>query len=301
MDELPEGLLTEDGKQSLALEIGTLEPDQSKELTASLKATQAGIYATRATATSSVRMEVESTAATTAVRQPVLSISKSGPERQYIGRPVTYEITVSNTGDGLARNTVVEDTIPGSVTSITASDGGEVSGSKVTWQLGSIAPNHYKKVSITYTAQDAGELISSATAAAYCASKVSANAQTSVVGVPAILMEVVDIGDPVEVGGQATYIITATNQGSAPGTNIRIVCQVEDKMQSVSLSGATAGTNEGNVIRFAPLVSLAPRTQAVWRVVTRAERAGDVLFKVSMTMDEFARPIEETESTNLYK
>ena len=301
MEALPEGLLTEDGQRQLSFSVGTLDPGQSKEFKASLRATKAGTYTIEPAVTSSVGYKVESAATTTAVRQPVLSVSKSGPERQYIGRSVTYEITVANMGDGTSKNTTLEDVIPSGVTNITASDGGEVSGSNVTWQLGTIAPNQYKKVSVTYTVQTAGDLLSSATAAAYCALKVSANAQTSVYGVPAILLEVVDVGDPVEVGGQGTYIITATNQGSAPGTNIRVVCKIEDKMKCVSLSGATEGTIEGDVITFAPLANLAPRTKAIWRVVTEAEKAGDVLFKVSVTMDEFARAVEETESTNLYK
>lgn len=301
VESLPEGLLTEDGKNQLSFDVGSLIPGQTREFTANLKATRAGTYTSKPAATSSAGFKVESTAVTTTVRQPVLSVSKEGPERQYIGRSVTYEITVSNTGDGVARNAVVEEAIPPRVTNITASDGGEVSGSRVTWQLGAIAPDHYKKVSVTYTWQAAGDYSSSAMATAYCASEVSADAQTSVVGIPAILLEVIDVGDPVEVGGQGTYIITATNQGSAPGTNIRVVCEIEDKVACVSLSGATDGEVQGNVITFAPLTSLAPGTKAIWRVVIRAEKAGDVLFKVSVTTDEFARSVEETESTNLYQ
>jgi uncharacterized repeat protein (TIGR01451 family) len=251
--------------------------------------------------TSSVSAKVKSSAMTTVVRQPVLSISNEGPERQYIGRTITYEIMVANTGNGPARNTIVEDSIPVGVTSITVSDDGVVGPEKVTWALGTIEANHYKKVSISYVSPQARDLTSSASVAAYCASKVSANAHTAVVGIPAMLLEVVDVGDPIEVGGQGTYIITATNQGSSPGTNIRIVCRMENKMTCVSATGATPGTVNGNEITFAPLDTLAPGAKAVWRVVTKAEHAGDVLFKVSMTTDEFARPIEESESTNLYE
>ena len=301
VETLPDGMQTEDGKRQVTFDVGTLAPSQSRDFATSLRAIQAGTYAMKAVATSSVGLEVESAVATMAVRQPVLTISKQGPARQYIGRPVTYEITVTNTGDGIAKNTILEDTIPPGVASITASDNGEVSGSKVTWRLGTIPPNNYKKVSIVYTVQDPVELDSSAKASAYCASDVSANARTSVVGIPAILLEVIDVGDPIEVGSQGSYIITATNQGSARGTNIQIVCKIEDKMKCISLSGATPGRIEGDTITFEPLASLAPRTKAIWRVVTRAESPGDVLFKVSMTMDEFSRPVEESESTNLYK
>jgi uncharacterized repeat protein (TIGR01451 family) len=301
VEALPEGLLTEVGKDRVSFDVGTLDPGQSKELTATLKATRASTYTSEPMATASVGFKLVTAPTTTVVRQPVLSVSKEGPSRQYVERPITYEITVANTGDGEARNTTLEDTIPPGVTSITVSDNGQVSGSKATWKLGNIAPNHYKKVNITYTLLNLGELSSSATATAYCATNVSATAQTAVVGVPAILLEVIDVGDPVEVGGEGTYIITATNQGSTPATNIRVVCEFEDKVKCVSLSGATSGTVEGNVITFTPLAALAPRTKAIWRVLTRAEKAGDVLFKVSVTTDEFARPIEETESTNLYE
>lgn len=301
VENLPDGLLTQSDERRIAFDVGTLDPNQTKEFAAVLKATRPGTYTSKAVVTASIGLEIESEQTTTAVRQPVLSVIKRGPQRQYIGRSVVYEITVTNTGDGVARNAILEDTVPPGVTSITASQNGQVSGEKATWLLGDIPPDHFKKVSMAYTLLNAGELSSSATASAYCASQVSANVQTSIVGVPAILLEVVDVGDPVEVGGQGTYIITATNQGSSPGTNIQIVCEMEDKTKCVSLGGATSGTVEGNTITFAPLTQLAPRTKAIWRVVTRAEEAGDVLFKVTMTTGEFARAIEETESTNFYE
>jgi uncharacterized repeat protein (TIGR01451 family) len=301
IEELPNGMLTGSGEDRLAFDVGTLDPNQAKEFTAVVNATRAGTYITKAIAASPDCLSVESEGITTMVRQPVLSIHKDGPKQQYIGRSVTYEITVTNLGDGPAMNTTVEDTLPPGVTSIMISEGGKVANSKATWQLGTLAPNQYEKVSITYSMQEAGDLSSSATVEAFCASKVSANIQTSFIGVPAILLEVVDVGDPVEVGSQGTYIITATNQGSAPGTNIQIVCEIEDKVKCVSLGGATPGKIEGNKITFAPLTSLAPRTKAIWRVVAKAEKQGDVLFKVSMTTGEFARAVEETESTNLYR
>jgi len=301
VEELPDGLMTQDDKKRVAFDAGTLDPNQLKEFSAVLKATRAGTYITRAVAASPDGLSIESEGTTTAVRQPVLSVTKAGPAKQYIGRSVTYEITVANLGDGAAQNAVLEDVLPPGVTSIKVSEGGGISESKAIWRLGTIPPSHYKKVNITYLTQEAGELSSMATATAHCASEATANAQTAIVGVPAILLEVVDVGDPVEVGGQGTYIITATNQGSAPGTNIQIVCEIEDKVTCVSAGGATSGTAEGNTITFAPLTNLAPRTKAIWRVVTRAEKAGDVLFKVSMTTGQFSRAVEETESTNLYE
>ena len=124
---------------------------------------------------------------------------------------------------------------------------------------------------------------------------------TVVTGIPAILLEVIDETDPVQVGDTTTYVITVTNQGSAPDTNIQIVCNLEPNQDHVSNAGATTGNVNGRTITFTPIPVLAPKAQATFRVTVRANAAGDTRFKVTMTSDELRRPVEETEATNLYE
>ena len=107
----------------------------------------------------------------------------------------------------------------------------------------------------------------------------------------------VDISDPIAVGNNETYVITATNQGSAPDTNIRITCTLENTQQYVSSSGATTGSSAGSTITFAPLATLAPKAQATWRVTVKAVKAGDVRFTAVMNTDQLTRPVQETEAT----
>lgn len=300
VDQLPEGLQTADGKNQLVFNAGHLGPGQSREFSAQLKATRTGRITNRAVATSASGLKAEATA-TTIVRQPVLAITKQGREVQHAGRPLTYEITVANKGDGVARNTVVEDALPAGIKSVIVSDGGKVSGSSVIWELGALEPGASKKVTLSYTPTEIGTLKNTATVSAYCADAKTATTTTSVSGVPAILLEVIDLEDPVEIGNSTTYVITATNQGSVPGTNITITCTWEDKQQYVTSNGVTTGSVEGNTIRFVPLASLAPGFEATWQVVTKAVKPGDVRFRVRMNTGEFERPVAETEATNLYQ
>ena len=300
VDTLPAGLKTSDGKTRLSFNAGTLGAGQSKQFSATLKASKTGRYVNKASASSGSGLKAEATT-TTVVRQPILAITKTGPERQYLGRPVAYKITVRNNGDAPATNTVLEDILPSGVKSVKATTGAKLSGSRIVWQLGTIAPRSDKTVSLSYTAIAAGRLTNTVTVQATCAESVRASASTSLAGIPAILLEVIDIDDPVEIGGSTTYVIIATNQGSAPGTNIKIVCTLEDNEQYVSSSGATNGTARQGTITFAPLRTLAPKEKATWRVVVKAVKAGDVRFKVSMTTDELGRPVEETEATHLYQ
>lgn len=63
-----------------------------------------------------------------------------GREWEYGGRRVEYTITVANKGDGVAKNTVVTDTVPAGVGQIQISGGGTQAGNVITWNVGDLAP-----------------------------------------------------------------------------------------------------------------------------------------------------------------
>ncbi|MHC4682527.1 MAG: hypothetical protein ACYTEK_28055 [Planctomycetota bacterium] len=301
METLPAGLRTTDGKGELVFDAGTLMAGQSRQFSAELRATQTGRYVGKAAASSTTGLSVESAPTTTTVGMPVLSISKTGPDQQYIGRPIAYEVTVTNKSDVSAKNTVLEETIPDGVDSVKATAGGKLAGSKIIWEFGTLEPTASREVRISYIPTKAGILANTASATAYCATAVNASMRTSVTGICALLMEVVDVEDPVRVGSYATYVIRVENQGSAAATNIRIAAVLEDNVRYISSAGATARAEEGRTVRFFPLGTLAPKAKAAWRVVVQAERPGDVRFKIIMQADQLTRPVEETESTHLYE
>jgi uncharacterized repeat protein (TIGR01451 family) len=301
VETLPPGLLTFDGNSKLVFDVGTLTEGQSQQFSAELRATRTGSYTSKAVASSTTGLSAKSAETTTVVDMPVLTITNNGPQRQYLGRTLTYEIIVANNSTIPAKNTVIEDNIPEGVTSTEASTGAKLSGSKLIWELGTLAPNTFKKVRVSYLPTEAGTLTNSATATAYCSEAVTASVNTLIAGISAVALEVVDVDDPVKVGARTTYVISVTNQGSAAATNVHIACILEDNVQYVSSAGATAGSAEGQRLNFFPLSTLAPKAKAAWRVVVRAVRPGDVRFKVVLNVDQLTRPVQETESTYLYE
>jgi len=298
-DTLPAGLLTSDGKSSVTLDAGTLSAGQSKSFSMDLKASKTGSYVNKATVTAAGGLAGEAST-TTVVRQPVLAITKTGPEKLYLGRPAEYKITVTNKGDAAATGTVLEDTIPAGVTAVKASDGGKTSGSNVIWNIGTLAAGATRTVSVSYTPTVMGTASNTVKATAVCAEGVSASVRTEVAGIGAVLIEVIDLSDPIEVGNMVTYEVVVTNQGSIPDTNIKIVCTLEENQQYVSSSGATIGTLQGNTVTFAPLPTLAPRAEATWLINVKAVKAGDVRFTAVMDTDQLTRPVQETEATHIY-
>ena len=298
VDDLPAGLAMLDGGTKALFEIGTLGPGEAKMGKVTVKASKVGTYTNTAVATGDGGLKASATAKTV-VRVPMLMLTKTAPKTRFVGRPVRYTITVANKGDAPAKNTVLTDALPAGTQFVSASNGGKMAAGKVTWQLGTLQPKDSATVSVTVRATRQGQIRNAATATAYCA-KVSGEAMTMVKGIPAILLECVDVEDPIEVGAKETYVIIVTNQGSAVGTNIVIECLLPPEQEYVSASGPATGTAKGKVVTFAPLRSLAPKAKATYRVVTKGLKAGDTRFQVKLTSDQMVSPAEETESTHIY-
>jgi uncharacterized repeat protein (TIGR01451 family) len=298
---LPAGLQTIDNKSEIVYEMGTLMAGQSQQFSTQLRAVRTGIYVNKAVVSSASGLMAESSSTVITVRQPRLTIVTTGPTRQYLGRPLDYEITVTNRGDGTAKNLVIENAVPAGVTAIEASTGANLTGTKLVWQMDSLESNASTRVRLSYVPTKGGTITNTASVTAYCAETATASTQTLVTGIPALRLDVVDLDDPIEVGRPTTYVITVTNSGTAADSNIRIVCYLEDKVQYISSVGDTSGSIMGNTISFAPLHSLEPKGRATWRVVVKGVRPGDVRFRVTMSSDQLARPVEDTEATNLYE
>ncbi|MEZ6197832.1 MAG: CARDB domain-containing protein [Planctomycetota bacterium] len=296
-DNLPTGMVSETGQASMQWDVGSLNAGESREIRFNARANSTGDHTNTAEATADAGLNASASDSIVA-RRPALTIDKTGPAKIYQNKTATYEITVRNTGNGVARDTIVEDVLPAGSTYV-SSQGGNLQGNTVVWNLGALQPDESRTMSVVVRA-GASNMRNVARATAYCAEAVSDEVLTEVVGIPEILLEVVDINPPIPVGETVVYEITATNQGSAPGTNIVITTELEDTMEFVEAGGATSHTASGMNVNFAALPSLAPGAKAVWTVRVRAKAAGDVRFKVSMQTDQIGRPVTETEATNFY-
>ena len=299
IDELPAGLVTAAGSRSVNFDIGSLAPGQCREQRLVVEATGPGRFSSPARATADGGLSADAAATTTVVTAPELAISCDSRASQFIGRNAEHTFTVTNNGDGPANNASVTVNVNGG--SIVRSSGGVAGGNSVTFNLGNMAPGASETVSVTVSSSTRGVVSTRATATSFCAEPVSTSCETEFRGIPAILLEVVDLVDPVEVGTQTTYRITVTNQGSADDRNVTIEATLPGQLEFVSASGATSESIRGNTISFAPFPVLAPGQRISWDVVVRAIGEGDVRFALEMTSDELTSPVRETEATQLYE
>ncbi|MCE5341695.1 MAG: DUF11 domain-containing protein [Planctomycetaceae bacterium] len=300
-DTLPAGLTTTNGSSTVDMPIGELPAGTSRTVSITLKANRTGVYVNNAVALADGEITAESGDVTTVVKKPSLTITASAPQTEYFNMEIPYTITVTNTGDWPAVNTVIEDIIPQGLTFVKASQGANSNCGRVLWKVDRLAPGQSVTTSVTALAAAIGDVENTFRASAECAEMVSATARTTIKGTPGVLLEVSDITDPVKVGNTVTYRIVATNQGQIPVTNIAIKASLDTAMNYVSSSGATKSQFADGVVTFETLSYLAPKTQAIWEVTVRAASEADVRFKAEMTGEQLTSPVMETESTHFYQ
>jgi len=291
------------GSKKLSLEIGDLQPGDSKTFKVSLKAIKTGKFLNefvvkgRDGVTAKASME-------TIVTQPKLVLEGSAPGMRYKGNKIRYNLKVLNKGDGEARSLSAVLDIPKTVKFLSATEGGkfDAGASKVVWNLGTLQPGDAKNFSACVTATTITKVPATASVKAFAATPRTKSFLTDVQGIPALLLWVNDQIDPIAVGENETYTINVKNQGSKTAHGVVVECQLEKSMKLISATvNGQKGVLKGNRIVFPPMASLPVGKTATWTVVVKALKDGDVRFKGSVKCKELPSVVSEAESTNFYE
>ena len=292
-ENLPDGLMTTDGKNNVMANLGDIPQGQNRVVTANLKAARTGSFTGQAMAKSDDE-NAQPANTVTAVHAPVLAVAVTGGATDYVGKNVPYQIVVTNKGDAPAENTKLQ--IGSNGNGVVTADGVDSSGGLV---IGELPPNGSKTINASATSNTGGNVTVVANAMADCAAPVSGTAQTMFNTIPAILLETVDEVDPVKVGDTVVYDIKVTNQGSGPDTNIKVTAVAPDGETYISTDGPTQPAVDGMNLTFPIIPSLAPKASVTWKVSLKAAKAGDVQFKTDASSDNL-KGAEKIESTKLY-
>jgi hypothetical protein len=283
----------------LDLDLGSLEAGAGKEIVYSVRPSVPGRLEGRGTVISAEGARAEANTVTQ-VRAPVLEIECTAPASAPAGRPAETGLTVRNAGDAPEERVSVALSIPGGARVESVTDGGRIGAGSVLWELGTLDPGASRRVCASLVGANPAQWDLAVEARGACAETRRGVGRMTVAGVAGVLLEVVDIEDPVEVGQLVTYRIKVRNQGSADLTHIRLRCTPHSSQEFASAAGPTAIAAEGGVLRSAPLPRLEPKTDAEWQVVVRAVRAADARFKVELTAEQHPESVAEDEATEQY-
>jgi uncharacterized repeat protein (TIGR01451 family) len=298
-DLLPAGLEHASGRNRLSWIVGTLAPGQSQSVDYQILARTTGRLCNKTIATAGGDLREERESCVT-VAEAKLDLKMTGPKVRYLNMPAAYQITVINSGTAPLEDIVIADSVPAHASFVSASEGGQLSGSQVQWSIGALEPAATKTVEIVLSAQTSGHICNQAIASAGHGLTRDAEVCTDFAGLPALALMVEDTMDPVEVGGITGYSVTVRNPGTTSATNVRIVATAPEQMEVTRAAGAADNRKEGRKIVYEPL-TLQAGGQALYYVEVKALRPGDVRFRVELTADQLiGGPVQQEESTTIY-
>lgn len=286
---------------TLEFEIGTLRAGETRELELVLKAEKAGkvvnVLNARAEGNLQVQQQVDFE-----VIAPALSVEVNGPERRYLERPATYEVTVANPGTAVAHDVQLITKLPKGMRFVRANNMGEYDANThaVYWSLAELPEGEHGTVELVAMPIETGPQTLEVEGKAQQGLADQKQQQIIVEGLAAIMFEVRDLEDPIEVGGETGYEIRVVNQGTKAATNVKVSINLPPGMQLISAEGETQHAARGSTIVFEPLAQLAPKADTVYRVKAQGMQAGDQRVTVEVNTDDLGQPIRREESTRVF-
>jgi uncharacterized repeat protein (TIGR01451 family) len=298
--ELSEGLEHPRGRK-LAYDLGNLMPGEVRTVQVISVTKTAGEQVCQATAEAEgLRTQEKVTAI---VGMPKIELDPKGPKLRYLDRKAVYTFKVTNAGDAPAVNVTLADAVPPGFKFQSADAGGryDFATSTVSWFLGEIGAGQSREVNLEVLCVNTGDYVHKLVAQAARGLVADGQVLTRVEGLSAILLEMVDLEDPVEVNGETVYEIRITNTGSKAETDVKLACTVPGSlMKFKTATGPTGYKTDGDEVVFDALPKLAPRADAIYRVTVKCTAPGIAHFKARITSAILIEPVTKEEATRIY-
>lgn len=299
---VPENLSHASGQKVLTFNLGDIPAGETKTITVEFSPLKRGQVTNIATVGFCGGHDTSSSI-TTSINEPCVQVNVStDTDTTFVCKPVEYSITVSNPGDVVLRNIVVENFTPSNV-SVVKAEGAEINCNKAVWAISELCPGETLQFKMVVKSQAPGQFTNkvSVTSESDCG-KCTSNAEvtTNWKGFAATHMCVIDTNDPICVGDTTVYRICVTNKGSVEDTNVSLVLKFSKELQPVSFSGPTKGTISGNTVVFDALPKLGSKESVEFSVTLKGVAVGDARGEATLSSDTLTVPVSDVENTHVY-
>jgi uncharacterized repeat protein (TIGR01451 family) len=300
LENVPENVRHPAGP-ALEFEVGTLKAGETRSMDLVLTAQKAGKVVNALTARADGNLQVQQQVEFEVIA-PGLQVSVDGPEKRYLERPATYQVSVQNPGTAPAHDIELVTKLPKGMKFVKANNMGQYDAAShaVYWSLAELPEGEKGTVELVAMPVEAGSQTLEVQGKAQQGLSDQTKREVMVEGLSAIMFEVRDSEDPIEINGETTYDIRVMNQGSKAATNVQVVVSLPAGLQFVSASGETHFSGERGGIVFEPLKQLAPKADTVYRVTVKGVQPGDQRVTVQVSTDDINQPIRREESTRVF-
>lgn len=282
--------------------IGTLEPGQSRVVQMTGRSSETGSFVNTAVASFDSGPDVSATAPVSIV-QSSLAVEKTGPESAYALSNETYTITVRNTGDTTLRNVTVVDTLPSDMR-VSGTGGGrtgrnDAGAETITWNIDSLASQASRSFNVVMTSPTPRTTVNRV--AATSGGLTETDSQTTEWrAVPGIRTNIIDDVDPIRVGDQVIYTMSVLNQSPLESLEATVVVKFPAEVDAVSVGEGVGGTVVNSKLVEFQTFTLRPRQERILNINARGARTGNATVIMETQTNFRDDPVIDQESTTVY-
>lgn len=271
--------------------LGDLAPGESVAITMMLTAASVGEQINTATAVSVEGISGQDTALTTVIPGS-LQLAKSGPAQTISGDDLTYEITVTNDGEGALTNIVLTDILPVGLTYVSSNPEAAVGADgAISWLIESLDAGATATVSLVATTGGPGEIVNTTTVGSDEGASATAQATTLVTKSDLAITKTPDNASPL-LGEQTVFTIGITNNGNAVASNVSVVDPLPAEIGSV-VADPEATLGDDGSLQWT-IASIDPGDTATITVTGTATVGGSITNTVSATERDLTVTAEAT-------
>ena len=264
--------------------LGDIAPQDQKQFQVELIARAAGPMDLTTTVSADNNIS-ESSTREIVVRRAVLEVKIDGPPMKYAGSMSTYQVTVTNGGDAMAKDVIAAVALPPGVTYESGIDGVETIDGGIRWNVGMLSPGNHRTWQVNCNLAVAGEI--NIEAATRGAGDLAATDKivTRVDAVADLVLTVVDPKGPLPTGDQTLYEITIKNRGTRSAKNVDVMMHFSEGIEPIEADGTSSEIAPGQVT-FAPLVQIDAGQEVTLKVIAIANKAGSHRFRAQCLCEE---------------
>lgn len=293
---LPDGLQHRRGSL-LTVEIGTLNPGESRQAQLNLTAVHGGTHqlAIRAVADGGL---ADQAAAAVSIAEPRLQVSLEGAAEQAAGRSETYRLRVTNDGGVPSANVRAKYRVPEGCGFISANRGGKYheSDRSIEWFVGTLQSGESSQFEVTLQSLSTGKMLHQAGVISENGKVTMAEHLVTVEGTAVLELQLAANQRQVTVGDEVTFEVQVANTGSRTASNVGISCELPAGLQLLRAAGPSEHIAENGILIFRSLPQIEAGRPVKYSIVTRCTRDGSHRLRLRVASESISEAVIGEES-----
>lgn len=299
---IPENLKLPDvAERDLEYDMGTIPAGKSQTVPLPLTAVRPGKVTNRAVITVDGASAAEQQVEINVIGQ-IVGLSRHGQTNWFVGRPVEFENRLTNNSLNPTNNTIVTESLPGTVEFVSASEGGrfDAKNRTVTWHVPHLDPNQTLSLKVKVVPKSIGNHAGSVQVSENSRKGASTDYQFRAIGSSDLKVEFSEKAEAYSKGEQFTTRMVIRNKGSGAASNVAVRLTLPAELQFVNVRGPASHTTSGREIIFEPIREIGGQGNVHFDLTLKAIGSGDSKLQVELQSDQFKKPLTHEEALVIF-